>query len=292
MNQFLSPKQVAEALGTSESSVKRWCDQGVLAIVKTAGGHRRILVQEALRFAREHNHTVVEPHILSLPATTDRKARRSEGSAQRLTEALLSNNEQACRAIVFDLFLAGGSLSHIFDDVVATAFRTIGDRWECHDAEIYQERSSCQIMIRLLHELRSKQVPPTRKIIALGATIEGDQYSLPVTMAEIVLRSVDWDTRLLGISIPFDSMVKAVEAHSPALVWLSVSFIADAAEFVHGFRHLSAAAGRTKTAIVVGGHALTPEIRTQLSYSAFCDTMRHLEEFGRTFRRQTDSPTP
>ncbi len=289
MDKLLSPKQVAEAIGVSESSLKRWCDKGLITTARTAGGHRRILVQEVLRFVRAQNHAVVEPHILSMPATTDRKARRIEGSAERLTEALLSNNELTCQAIVFDLFLAGESVSQIFDDVVAMAFRSIGDKWACHEVEIYQERSSCQIMIRLLHELRSRQVTPAPEYVALGATIEGDQYVLPVTMAEIVLRSVDWDARLLGTSIPFDSMVKAVEVHSPALVWLSVSSIADEADFVHGFQRLSAAASKTRTAIVVGGRALSSEIRTRLSYSAYCDTMRHLEEFGKTLRRQTDS---
>lgn len=288
MDQLLSPKQLAHAIGASESSLKRWCDQGLIKTVKTAGGHRRIPVQEALRFVREQNHSVVEPHILALPATTDRKGRRVEGSAERLTEALLANNEVACHAIVFELYLAGESVSRIFDDVVAAAFRSIGHKWECQQTEIYQERCSCQIMLRLLHELRSRQVAPAPEYVALGATIEGDQFVLPVTMAEIVLRSVDWDARLLGSSIPFDSMVKAIETHSPALVWLSVSFIADEADFIHGFHRLSAAASKTKTAIVVGGRALTPELRTRLSYSAFCDTMRHLEEFGKTLRRQTD----
>ena len=74
MPHLLSPKQVAHAIGASESSLKRWCDQGLLTTVKTAGGHRRIPVQEVLRFVREQNHAVVEPHILSMPATTDRKA--------------------------------------------------------------------------------------------------------------------------------------------------------------------------------------------------------------------------
>ncbi|MEQ1824533.1 MAG: B12-binding domain-containing protein [Pirellula sp.] len=289
MDQLLSPKQIAEAIGASESSLKRWCDQGLIMTVKTAGGHRRIPVQEALRFVREQNREIVAPHILSMPATTDRKSRRIEGSADRLTEALLSNNELACHAILFDLFLAGESVGRIFDEVIAVAFRSIGDRWECHEAEIYQERSACEIMLRLLHELRSKQVAPAQKFMALGATKEGDHYVLPVSMAEIVLRSVDWDARLLGTSIPFHSMVKAIERHSPRLFWLSVSCIADETEFVAGFHQLSAAAAKTNTAIVVGGRALTPEIRKRLTYSAFCDTMRHLEEFGKTLRRQADA---
>lgn len=289
MDQLLSPKQVAEAIGASESSLKRWCDQGLIKTVKTAGGHRRIPVQEALRFARDQNHAVVEPRILSMPASEDRKARRVEGCAERLVEALLTDNEAAAHAIVFDLFLAGQPVSLIFDEVIAVAFRTIGEKWECHEADVYQERCSCQIALRVLHELRSKQVSPERDLVALGSTIEGDQYSLPVTMSEIVLRSVGWDARLLGSSIPFNSMINAVKRHEPGLFWLSVSFIPDEAEFISGFNRLFEAASKLNTAIVVGGRALTSEIRTKLRYSAFCDTMRHLEEFAKTLRRQAEA---
>lgn len=195
-----------------------WCDQGLITTVKTVGGIDAFPCRECF-VSCEQNHVVVfEPHILSMPATTDRKTRRIEGSVERLTEKSisLSGNEMACHAIVFDLFQAGESVSRIFDEVVATAFRGIGDKWECREAEVYQERRSCQVMTRLLHELRSMQVAPAPEYVAFGATIEGDQYVLPVTMGEIVLRSVDWDARLLGTSIPFDSMVRAVETHTPA----------------------------------------------------------------------------
>ena len=288
MQHLLSPKQLANAIGASESSLKRWCDQGLLTTVKTAGGHRRIPVQEALRFVREHNHAVVEPRILGMSATDDRKARRIEGCAERLATALLANNEQVCQAIVFDLFLAGQPVSQIFDEVIAVAFRTIGEKWECHEADIYEERCSCQIALRILHELRSKQTPPNLGLVALGATIEGDQYSLPVTMSEIVLRAVGWNARLLGSSIPFDSMANAIQQHEPRMLWLSVSYIPDESSFIAGFNRLSEAASKTNTAVVVGGRALTTEIRTRLRYSAFCDTMRHLEEFAKTLRRQAE----
>lgn len=289
MPQLLSPKQVAAAIGASESSLKRWCDQGLLTMVKTAGGHRRIPVQEALRFVREHNHTVVEPQLLAMPGTDDRKARRIENCAERLAENLLANNEQACHAIVFDHFLAGQPVSRIFDQVIAAAFRIIGEKWECHKAEIYQERCCCQIALRILHELRSKQPPPHSGRVAFGATMEGDQYSLPVTMGEIVLRSVGWNARLLGSSIPYESIAKSVQEHEPGLLWLSVSHIPDESAFIAGFNRLFAIAAKTNTAVVVGGRALTAEIRTQLRYSSFCDTMRHLEEFANALRQHSES---
>ena len=285
MDPLLSPKQVANAIGVSESSLKRWCDQGLLAIVKTAGGHRRISVPEALRFVREQNLSVVEPHLLGMTASDDRKSRRTEGCVDRLAQSLIADNEQACRAIIFDLFLAGQSLSQIFDELIAVAFRQIGEEWECHQVEIWQERCSCQIALRILHELRGKQVPPQKDLIAMGATIEGDYYSLPVTMAEIVLRSVGWDARLLGSSIPFDSMTNVLRSQKLELFWLSVSFITDEATFVAGFNQFADLAAETNTTLVIGGRALTDDIRKQLRYSAFCDTMRHLEAFALNLSR-------
>lgn len=287
MEPLLSPRQVAKAIGVSESSLKRWCDQGLLTTVKTAGGHRRISLPEALRFVREQNLSVVEPHLLSLPGSDDRKSGRTEGCAQRLAEALVSGNEQACRGIIFDLFLSGQPLSQIFDEVMAAAFWQIGDRWECHEVEIWQERCSCQIASQILHELRARQVPPQRTLRAMGATVEGDHYSLPMTMAEIVLRSLGWDARLLGSSIPFESMTNALKSQRPDLFWLSVSFILDESRFVAGFNSLADVAGETSTTLVVGGRALTADIRRQLRYTAFCDTMRHLETLAQSLSRQS-----
>ena len=72
------------------------------------------------------------------------------------------------------------------------------------------------------------------------------------------------------------------------MLWLSVSYIPDESAFIAGFNRLFEAASKTNTAVVVGGRALTTEIRTRLRYSAFCDTMRHLEEFAKTLSRQTE----
>ena len=35
-------KQVAELLGVSVDTVRRWCDEGRLQVTKTAGGHRSV----------------------------------------------------------------------------------------------------------------------------------------------------------------------------------------------------------------------------------------------------------
>ena len=64
--QLVSPKQVARVIGVSESSLKRWCDQGLIRMVRTAGGHRKMQISEVIRFVREHNHKLVNPELLEI----------------------------------------------------------------------------------------------------------------------------------------------------------------------------------------------------------------------------------
>src|SRR6185295_13435922 len=63
---LLTPRELADAIGASESALRRWVDAGDIHMSRTAGGHRRIPVQEAIRFIRESGATVVRPEILGL----------------------------------------------------------------------------------------------------------------------------------------------------------------------------------------------------------------------------------
>ena len=49
---FLKTQQVADALGISVSTLKRWVDAGEIAATRTVGKHRLIALDEAIRFAR------------------------------------------------------------------------------------------------------------------------------------------------------------------------------------------------------------------------------------------------
>ncbi len=290
MRDLLTPKQVARALDVSESSIKRWCDKGEIPTQYTAGGHRRIPLPGLIAFLRQRQCALVHPQALGLPPTSGQTGRVVARACQRLTEALMVGDEALCRQIAFDLYLAEHSISVICDDVFAKAFRDIGDRWACGRAEVYEERRGCEISLRVLHELRSLlPEPPADAPRAIGGAASGDQYNLGTTKAELVLRDARWKAVSLDDNLPLETISAAIRAQRPRLFWLSCSHIADAPAFLAGYERLYDEYG-LDVAFVVGGYALTEDIRRQMKYAAFCDNMQHLEAFAQTLLRAGDPP--
>ncbi len=275
----LTPKQVARAIGVSESSLKRWCDRGVIATVRTAGGHRRIDVAALLAFLRESGHQVVQPEVLGLPAVIGSGQRTWERSRARLVEALIAGDEALARQVVFDLFVSGQSVANLADQLFHPAMKEIGERWDCGAAEVYQERRACEICSRVLFELRGAIAQPAPDApLAIGGTPSGDPYRLPTAIVELVLREAGWRSVSLGSSLPFETLAAAVVNHQPRLLWLSVSYLQDAATFIEGYQRFYESLA-PRPAIALGGAALTEAIRKELTYAAYCDNMRQLVSF-------------
>ena len=92
---FLSPKDLAAAIGVSESSLKRWVDSGRLAVERTAGGHRRIPFQEAVRFVRAEGYRVQDPVCFGVLCGHSQDESNSLENA--VFEALLAGDASRCR---------------------------------------------------------------------------------------------------------------------------------------------------------------------------------------------------
>lgn len=282
VHEFLSPKQAARAIGVSESSLKRWCDRGQLSTVRTAGGHRRLAVEHVVEFLRKSGRQLVRPELLHFPSNGGRGETALARARDRMLDALVAGNEELCRRIVLDLYLAGRTVAEIGDQVIAEAFAKIGERWDCRQVEVFQERRACELCQRVVSELRA-MIPLSRDEapLAIGGAPEGDRYSLPTALVELIFRQQGWRTQSLGNHLPISTLLAAVEAHRPRVLWLSVSHLEDERRFGDEYNWLYSQMP-ADVAIVVGGRALSEPLRRQMQYASFCDNLRHLEAFART----------
>jgi excisionase family DNA binding protein len=282
---LLSPKEAALALGVSESSLKRWCDQGTLAAVKTAGGHRRLEAATIIDFARRSGRQIVKPEVLKLGVLSRRGQSVREASPAAFLEALLRGDEAGCRFLALSSLTSGTSMAEFGDRFVAWSFREIGQRWSHGETEVYEERRACQVCHSVLEHLAAQlPVAAATAPLAVGAAPMGDPYTLSTSLAALVLRQNGWRTQSLGNDLPWPTLIAAVRDLKPRLFWLSVSTVADQGQFVQGYRDFFTAV-RSHTAVVVGGRAWTSDLRAQVSYAAHCDHLHHLETFAATLFR-------
>lgn len=288
MKELLTPKQVARSIGVSEASLKRWCDKGTVPSIRTAGGHRRLPINGVMQFIRQTGHPIVRPEVLGLPSTTGHGPATLERARVQLRPALEAGDEQQVGRLVFDQYLAGHTACDVCDQVIAPALHDIGARWAHGTLEVYEERRGCEICARVLYQLE-KLLPsvPDSAPRAIGAAIEGDPYTMPTLMAEIALREAGWKADSYGVGLPFATLGAAICDVRPGLFWLSVSTIGSVPDFLAGYSILYETALECGVPVVVGGRALTVEIRKAIQYSAYGDTLRHMVSFARTLNRRT-----
>jgi hypothetical protein len=287
--EYLSPRELAVVAQVSESSVKRWCDRGLIAFERTGGGHRRMKLADAIGFLKSSGKPF-DPSRLGLAEPLPGTASESQ-AVERLTEAFLLGDLEDAERWTSHLYFAKWSIGRICDDAIAESFRRIGERWACRTAEVFQERRACTLAHRLLDRLaKLVPIPGVGAPLAIGAAPGGDPYSLPIAMCEVALQESGWKATSLGVGLPFDTLAAAVDQFKPRFFWLSVSAIDDVDEFLSGWRQFTETIG-DGVATVGGGRALTPEIRRTIPFTIYADDVRRLQTFARVVNAPPASPT-
>lgn len=281
--ELLSPRQVAEALGVSESSVKRWSDDGLLATQKTAGGHRKLARADVLRFVREQGYDVGKPELLGL-ARAPRGPGADEARRDQLVAALVAGDGEAIRRLVVGPFARGEPLTQLFDERVAPALRELGTRWEHGSVRVFEEHRAIGLVHRALHDIRQLLAHPPRgrRPHAIVATMTGDPYTVAVAMAELTLHEAGWTVTNLGPDNPAETLVEAIEVLRPRLVCIGINWVRDADEFAARHAVISDAARAGRAAVVIGGVRATPELRARIHYATCAANLRELIDFAAT----------
>lgn len=272
----------------SESSVKRWCDCGAIATIKTFGGHRRITLDSLQKFLQTSERQLSHPEVLGLPDLTPSRLAVDNASDQPSSElfqqSLTRGDEEQCRQILHRLIADGATRSEAAETLITSAMRDIGEAWKCNKLDVYQERRGCDIAMRLTYELRAELPPPAANApIAIGGSPEGDPYQLPSALVELALREVGWNATNLGCNLPMGSFVQAAHDYDPQLVWLSVSTVAEPDMFVAAENQLAASLSED-VPLLIGGRALSDQLRPRLRYTAHCDSLRHLVDLAAIMR--------
>ena len=265
-------------VGVSESTLKRWADGGRLRFTKTAGGHRRISVPEAVRFARRSRLPIVDPELLGLPGVSAQTTRitapgqgvagadpprSSADTAAVLAELLRCDQPVQARALVTGLYLRGQPLAEIFDTVVGPALNGFGELWRHDAAGIYLEHRAFDICVQAVNALRVLiPAPADDAPVAVGGSPAGDVFLMSSLMTAAVLADAGYRAVNLGAQLPLDTLRAAAQHYGAAVVWLACSSAdhAPAAAPVHELAQALAGRG-VRASLLLGGRARPQDLR-------------------------------
>lgn len=226
MDRLLTMSRLAAALGVSESSVKRWADDGAIVCSRTVGGHRRVSVADAVWFIRRTRSAVVRPELLGLGDLSSLPPRFSEESdpTEALYGALESGATPAVRAMLQSLYIQGRSLAGLFDGPVRAAMARIGELWLHAEWGIVVEHRATSILVGALSSLRS--IMPTHDPsapVAVGGAGPNDTYVVPSLMASLVMAEAGFTDVNLGPMTPASVLLNASTYYGSRVAWLSLS---------------------------------------------------------------------
>jgi methanogenic corrinoid protein MtbC1 len=223
---LLSPKSFAEAIGVSESSVKRWADSGLIDVTKTAGGHRRIVLSDAIRFLRARGMRLVHPERIGLTGITDVDFLPSGKSPDesKIIDALRAGRASAITSILTAAFVQGLSVADLWDGPITRALESLGELWLTDDSGIPLEHEGTMAIMDAIVTIKGlipEPAPDSR--VGMGGAPSGDPYLLPSLAASAVLTESGFKVVNLGPDTPSDSFLDAARRQRPDIVWLSLT---------------------------------------------------------------------
>jgi MerR family transcriptional regulator, light-induced transcriptional regulator len=290
LSQHVSTAQVAQALGVSVTTVKRWVDEGILPAYRTAGGHRKLSMADVLNAVRQGNLPQADlskliPHRNLSSTDTDYLLRQFQLAANDV------DGEQM-RAILHGAYLAGVSIATLADKVISPVMVRVGDDWHSGKIDVSIEHRISQACSAALYGLKAMLQTSTSddRPVAIGGAPEHDHSSTTSLLASLTLLESGWHAINLGPHTPTFAFRKAIDDLKPTLVWMTVTHLMNPEQFISDYITLYEIAYAQGISVAIGGRGLSDQLRKRLPYTTFGDGFEHLAAFARSLYRRPGRP--
>ncbi len=274
---ILSTADVARLFNVTETTVKRWADDGTMKCQKTPGGHRKFDIKHVVEFATANK---MEP-VGTLALVEDSFSSAIQVAVLGKDFSALSNIfvEKAMSVDRHDLyeFLSylyqhRFPLWEIYDLVVRPGLYEIGERWKNKEIDIYQEHRASHETLDAMTRLQTQiSIKPSSGKHAVLACLENELHDIGLRCTANILESEGWKVHYLGGRTPYHSIVESVKDVRPEIVCLSVTYSEIASGDVGRLKDLRRIVHRGGGKLVFGGQKLPAKCLD----SGYCDALFH-----------------
>jgi excisionase family DNA binding protein len=243
-HKLLTSAEVARILGVTSGSVKRWADLGLLRCARTVGRHRRFDPVEVERFLKDQTGEVQPEHGPDVEGWLELLL--SDCDAHQLLATIYAE-----RARLGAWWKVAESLSAVLEE--------IGERWTEGTLSILEEHVATERLSRVLAQV-SDQLPsrPGAPRLLL-TTAEGEEHTLGLSLAELVIREHGWPVLWAGRRVPLAEIVAHVASGSVDAVAVAASGVADPGDLLAQTERLGAICRAGDVHLLLGGSGPWPE---------------------------------
>jgi len=241
---LLTSAEVAKILGVTAGSVKRWTDLGLLRCARTVGRHRRFDPVEVDRFRKDQTGEVQPEHGPDVEGWLDLLL--SDADPHQLLTTLYSE-----RARLGAWWKVAESLAAVLEEM--------GERWTEGSLSILEEHMASERLSRILAQV-SDQLPsrPGAPRLLL-TTAEGEEHTLGLSLAEMVIREHGWPVLWAGRRVPLPEIVAHVASGAVDAVAVAASSMADPGDLLAQTERLGAICRAGEVHLLLGGSGPWPE---------------------------------
>ena len=257
---ILSTADVARLFSVTETTVKRWADEGTLKCQKTPGGHRKFEIRSVVDFA-EKNH--FDP-VGVLAYAGDRRfsdglqvailARDYAALVRMYVERALTPDTTDLFAFLSFLYEHRIPLAEIYDRVIRAGMQEIGEMWASGTIGISHEHRASYETMDAISKLQTEILlkPATGRQV-LCACLGEELHEIGLRCTANIFESEGWRVHYLGARTPVDAIVAAIREVRPDVVSLSVTHMESYDTVVKDLAAIAAVVQLTGGKMILGG---------------------------------------
>ncbi len=211
-DRLMSTGDVAEVLGVSEATVKRWADAGTLTCIRTPGGHRKFRLRNiAMHLASRRGPAGAN----DIPAT------ETDQEAEELVSALLVGDMEKVAGMVAASRLQRTSFAVIADTLLYPAVQRVRQACTAGRCEAFHEHIALNTVLEVCARQRtSLRVPGSTRGRVVAAPPPGEKNDILARLASLVAVESGFDAYVLGIGLTSATVSRAAEDFGASWVLL------------------------------------------------------------------------
>ena len=180
---------------------------------------------------------------------------------QQLSNAVIAGNAPEAKALTEAALADGIAPTTIVNDGLIAAMGVVGERFGCGEIyvpEMLLSARAMQTALAILEPLMAKADIGSRGTVVIG-TVKGDVHDIGKNIVAIMLKGSGFTVHDLGVDIPAERFVEAIQEHQPDLVGLSALLTTTMPAMKTVIEAIENAGVRDQVKVMVGGAPVTEE---------------------------------